>query len=67
MNAPIIRGSQPPLSVAPPVEELPSLRAIYIKDYTGRVITEFEGSTKAWMRQFEGNPPRRVASIRTKS
>ena len=59
----VIRGLRP---IAPPVEEIPGLKEIKIKDYTGRVITEFEGSPKAWMRQFS-SPPRRVVSIRTRS
>jgi hypothetical protein len=63
----IVRGSWPSQQAVPPVEEIHGPKEIQTKDYTGRIITTFEGSPKTWMRQFEGNPPRRVASIRTRS
>jgi hypothetical protein len=66
MNAPIIRGSQPALSVAPPVEDIPGLKTITTKDQSGRPISTFEGKPSAWMSQFAA-PSRRVASIRTRN
>jgi hypothetical protein len=67
MNAPIIRGSQPALSVAPPSEDIPGLKAIHTKDQSGRTITTFEGSPRAWMNQFGAPTLRRVKSIRTRN
>ena len=62
MNAPPKR----PLLGAPPSEDIPGLKAIHTKDQSGRTITSFEGSPRAWMNQFAGTP-RRVGSIRTRN
>jgi hypothetical protein len=42
------------------------LKVIQTKDQSGRTITSFDGSPRAWMDQF-GAPSRRVKSIRTRS
>jgi hypothetical protein len=46
-------------------EALPELREVKTKDLTGRVISTFEGSPSAWLRQF-ADPPRRVVSMKTR-
>ena len=49
-----------PVRLPPP----PELKEIQTKDAAGRVITTFEGSPSAWMRQFSV-PPRRLVMIKT--
>ena len=49
-----------------PQSQEPTLREVRIKDGAGRIITEFEGSPSAWLRQFACNP-KRITQIRTRS
>jgi hypothetical protein len=47
--------------VAPAVaERLPELRKIETRDQSGRVITTWEGSPSAWLRNFMSEPKRLV-------
>jgi hypothetical protein len=64
MNAPII--SRNSLLVAQQSEDIPGLKAIHTRDQSGRIITSFTGSPRAWMNQFSGTP-RLLKSIRTRS
>jgi hypothetical protein len=54
--------------VAPSIaERLPSpvLKEVRIKDQAGRVITTFEGTTGAWLRDFMPQP-KKVVGIQTR-
>jgi hypothetical protein len=62
---------KPNITVAQPrpsahlISDPSGLKEIQIRDYTGRIITEWEGSPRVWLDQF-CSPKRRVVSIRTK-
>jgi hypothetical protein len=47
------------------VDAEPTLRTVVHKDQSGRTITEFTGSPRAWMQDF-GMVPKRVIAINTK-
>ena len=69
MNAPQKMTTQNPIEWSEPHanEDLPGLKAISTRDQSGRIITTFEGTPKAWM-TFHGftSPKRRLVGINSR-